>query len=268
MRAYFIQDGQQEIGPLRLEDLKGKSVSATTPIWYEGLSEWTTAIKVEEVKTFLQLSVQPPTFNKPPITPPPFSHPTSSLSSKKKSNLGRNTVIGLGVVAFLFMGLLLVGYAFADDESTDSVFIEEVEEAAPDVALEELTIKNRNYRNNYEKYITVNTNQYTVDQLLGGISNLDVIVSNTTEYTIDEVIVTIDYLQKNGAIFKSEEVIIYNIPPNQDKSISAPDSNRGTSVQTRLDAITSKKMHFCFYATNGIGTYTEPENPKDPYFCK
>jgi hypothetical protein len=265
MRAYFIHDGQQEVGPLSLEDLKVKSVSATTPIWYEGLSEWTTAIKIEEVKTYLQLSVQPPAFNKAPITPPPFSHQTSSLPTKKKSNLVRNIIIGLGVVALLFMGLVLVGYAFADDESTDSVLIEEVEEAAPDAALEELTLKNRNYRNNFEKYIIVDTNQYTIDGL-GGISNLDVVVRNTTEYSLDEVTVTIEYIQENGDVFKSEEVSFYNIPPNKDKSLSAPDSPRGLSVNVRMDMITSKQMHFCFYTMNGRGQFIE--NDKDPYFCK
>jgi hypothetical protein len=265
MRVYFIHDGQQEVGPLSLEDLKAKSISSTTPIWYEGLSEWTTAIKVEEVKTYLQLSVQPPTFNKAPVIPPPFSHPTSNLPSKKKSNLVRNIVMGLGIVAFLIIGLVFVGYAFADDENSTTIITEEAIEAEPDVALEELTLKNRNYRNNFEKYITVGTNQYSIDGL-GGISNLDVVVRNTTEYSLDEVTVTIDYIQENGDVFKSEEVNFYNIPPNQEKSLSAPDSPRGLSVDVRMDLITSKQMHFCFYTMNGRGQFIENDN--DPYFCK
>jgi hypothetical protein len=266
MRAYFIHDGQQEVGPLSLEDLKAKSISSATPIWHEGLSEWTTAIKIEEVKSYLQLSIQPPAFNKAPVTPPPFSHKVSNLPINKKSNLVRNLVIGFGVVAFLFMGLLFLGFAFDDEEKTNSTLIEEVEEVSPDIALEELTLKNRNYRNNFEKYITVDKNGYTVDELLGGISNLDVVVRNTTEYSLDQVTVTIDYIQENGEVFKSEEVNFYNIPPNQEKSLSAPDSPRGLSVDVRMDLITSKQMHFCFYTMNGRGQFIENDN--DPYFCK
>jgi hypothetical protein len=50
--------------------------------------------------------------------------------------------------------------------------------------------------------------------------------------------------------------------------MSAPESSRGTSVDVRMDGINSKKMHFCFFVTNGIGTFSEPEFSEDPYFCR
>jgi hypothetical protein len=271
MRTYYIHNGEREVGPLTIEDLKVLHVTAETPIWYEGLPEWTTAIKITEVKTALQLSVPPPAFGSSKVTPPPYSA-GSALPPVKKSKLGRNVLIGIGVVVFGLISLALIGSAIDDEYdagNNDGANNDSAIEAVPavDEGLRALTLKNREFRNNFEKYIRVSTNRYSVDTF-GGISNLDVIVSNDTDYTLNEVTVNVDYIKDNGGIYKSEELIFYNVPAHQNVSLSAPDSPRGTSVDLRMDAIRSKKMHFCFYAMNGRGQITEPANPIDPYFCK
>ena len=127
---------------------------------------------------------------------------------------------------------------------------------------EELTIKNRNYRNNIEQYVGANTNRYSYNEL-GGISNLDIIITNNTEYLLDEVNVNVDYIKDNGGIYKSEIVTIYNIPAKQDKSVSAPESDRGTSVEAKIQTISSKKLHMCY-----DNTFAPKAGEIDPYFCK
>lgn len=280
MRKYFIHNGETESGPFDIEQIKTMQIKSETPIWYEGIQNWTTAGNVEELKLIVISTSNPPKFEKftqqnTNVNPPSFSKQNYENNQNvipKKSKTLRNVLIGLGVAALLLISLNLIS------KNSEPIYKENGEFIGVDTAAvtldfekdrinEELTIKNRNYRNNFEKYISVSTNQYTYNEL-GGISNLDVIVTNDTDYMLGEVIVNIDYIKDNGGIFKSEILTLNNIPAHQNKSASAPESNRGTSVQVRMDGIRSKKMHFCFYATNGIGTYTEPENSNDPYFCK
>ena len=281
MKRYFIHNGETENGPFDIEQLKSMQIKSETPIWYEGLQNWTIAGNVEDLKSIIISTSTPPKFKNfaqqnSNVHPPSFRktsfEPNQNFEPKKSKTL-RNVLIGVGVLAVLFIGLSIASNNSEPTYNENGEFIG-VDSAATSVVdeernriNEELTIKNRNFRNNFEKYIRVSTNQYTYNEL-GGISNLDIIVSNDTDYMLDEVNVNVDYIKDNGDIFKSEIVTLNNIPAHQNKSASAPESNRGTSVEVRMDGITSKKMHFCFYATNGIGTYSEPENANDPYFCK
>ena len=50
MTHYFLKDGKTEIGPLTIEQLKTRSVSKSTPVWFAGLEEWTTVEQVYELK--------------------------------------------------------------------------------------------------------------------------------------------------------------------------------------------------------------------------
>jgi len=92
---------------------------------------------------------------------------------------------------------------------------------------------------------------------------LDIIVTNNTEYLLNEVNVAVDYIKDSGGIYKTEIVAIYNIPAKQDKSASAPESDRGTSVTTKVQSISSKKLHMCY------NNYIAPKAGEiDPYFCR
>jgi hypothetical protein len=53
MKKYFIPNETKLIGPLSLEELKKHTITNLTPIWYEGLEEWTTAAQVEELQSLL-----------------------------------------------------------------------------------------------------------------------------------------------------------------------------------------------------------------------
>lgn len=270
MKKYFIHNGQNEIGPFDFEQLKEMKINNETPIWHEGLQNWTTAKNVVELKSILNSNSFPPKFENftqqsSSQNPPTFQNNQNFV--KKKNNTLRNVLIGLGVLAILFIGLLIGLASSEPDYNENGDYIEADEtEFAIDVEKQrindELTIKNRNYRNNIEKYVGASTNRYTYNEM-GGISNLDIIVTNNTEYQLDEVNVNIDYIKDNGGIFKSEIVTIYNIPAKQDKSVSAPESNRGTSVNVNIQTISSKKLHICY-----DNTFAPKVGEIDPYFCK
>jgi len=91
---------------------------------------------------------------------------------------------------------------------------------------------------------------------------LEVIVFNRTDKIIDEVQVKVEYIKANGGTYKFETVSTTNIGPGSKKSVSAPSSDRGTSVKINIESITAKAFHFCYpYGMDG-------NKNSDPYFCK
>jgi hypothetical protein len=271
MRKFFIHDGNNEIGPFDIEQLKLMGIKQNTPVWYEGLQNWTTAIHVEDLKNIIIAT--PPKFEtiSSHQLPPPIVTSVNSVNNDvvipKKKKVVRNTLIVFGIIVASFLGLM--AYASANspssenfyDENNSNVELEDDAQLENDRINAELTLKNRKIRNNITEYVGASTNQCTYDGL-GGISNLDITVTNNTDYKMNEVTVSVDYIKDNGDVFKSEIVTIYNIPAHQDKSVSAPESNRGTSVNTSIHSISSKNLHMCYYSVSTqVGEV-------DPYFCK
>ncbi|MEO6188037.1 MAG: DUF4339 domain-containing protein [Ginsengibacter sp.] len=50
MIHYFIRNGKTESGPFTKDQLKNKTLSVETPVWFAGLQEWTTAGEVYELR--------------------------------------------------------------------------------------------------------------------------------------------------------------------------------------------------------------------------
>lgn len=50
MTNYFILEGEREIGPLSLTQLKLKSISKDTLVWFAGADGWIRAGQVHELK--------------------------------------------------------------------------------------------------------------------------------------------------------------------------------------------------------------------------
>lgn len=62
---YFLHDGDEQRGPFSLEDLKTKFITKDTPVWREGLADWSKAGALDELSS-LFASV-PPSFKKQPL---------------------------------------------------------------------------------------------------------------------------------------------------------------------------------------------------------
>jgi hypothetical protein len=273
MRKYFIHNGQNEIGPFDFDQLRTLQLVNETPIWYEGLQNWTTANNIVELRPLINNNVSPPKFenftpqsSNPPLYSKSVVENNQIFAPKKKKTL-RNVLIGVGVLAALFFGLAIYASTNSEptyDENGEFISSESVDsqDAEKDRINAELTEKNRSYRNNIELYVGASTNQYSYNEF-GGISNLDITVTNNTKYLLNEVNVEVEYIKDNGGIYKTEIVTIYNIPAKQDKSASAPESDRGTSVTTKVQSISSKKLHMCY------NNYIVPKAGEiDPYFCR
>jgi hypothetical protein len=270
MTNYYLHDGNQEQGPFDIEQLKSHGLKKETKIWHEGLEHWTTVGELEELKDLLNRKTPPPLNKTTEETkaPPKYSNPNSfsePVAVKKKSNL-----FPFLILILLIPGGIIGWLVYQNSQNAEIIHTIDdkvnTQESDKDNAEQERqrinsanTEKNMNYRNNWSNYIGATNNRYTYSEM-GGISNLEIVVTNKTEYMLDEVEVLVSYVKSNGDDFKTETVTVYNIPANSTKSASAPESNRGTSVNIDIQGIVSRKMHFCYPADNG--------NPEDPYFCK
>lgn len=97
MKKYYLHNGTEQEGPFNFEELKTKEITRDTPIWFEGLSEWTTADKIQELKVLI-VSTSPPIFNNRQNIPPSITTSKSTettisiqikqiINSKSKSGI-------------------------------------------------------------------------------------------------------------------------------------------------------------------------------------
>lgn len=234
MKQYYLHNGENNSGPYNIKELKDQKITKDTPVWSNGMQNWKKAGEVDELKSIL--SNNPPPLNK---------IQKSKYQKPKKSIFLKYLIITISIIAFLAIGSNII----SENNTNQNNFIPEDDSI------------NIQLRNNITSLVQVTTNQYSVDAF-GGISNLDIIVTNNTDYTIDEIKVAIAYIKKNDGVFKTEYLIFNNIPPKQNKSLSAPYSNRGLSVKLTTQSITSTDLNLC-YNNSFIPAVGDP----DPYKC-
>jgi len=70
MNKYFLHINNETIGPFDLEELKARSITKKTPVWFEGMEHWKTAGEIPEL-TRLFIANPPPitSFDAAPFTP-------------------------------------------------------------------------------------------------------------------------------------------------------------------------------------------------------
>jgi hypothetical protein len=265
MKAYFIIESGERKGPFTFEQLKGASITRETFVWHEELSDWTQAQNLPELK---ERFVTPPPFKgnqapPPPVEPlpPSYAMPLEDAPRRKIPFIP----IGLGAIVVITLAFLFINSqretALVQSQITEMQDEQLHKEDEKKRALEELTTKNRNYRNNWTSYYQARHGSFTLG-FLGGIRDLSVIFTNNTEYMADEMVATVTYIKANGEVWDRVQVTATNVPAHSEKTVAVPDMQRGTSVEVEIKSISSKKLHFYFGAEYNSG------NPEDPYFSK
>lgn len=101
---YFIVENNKQSGPFSIYELKDKGITSETLVWAEGMTDWTPAWKVDELRAFL--------FNtKDASTPPPLpedmeqpaaaqAEPAAAIEKKKPQ--------GSSCLKRMFVGLLFL----------------------------------------------------------------------------------------------------------------------------------------------------------------
>jgi len=235
MKKYYLHNGQENIGPFDKEQLKEQKINKDTPVWSEDMNDWKKAGEVDELKIIL-LTIPPPIKNLQ----------KSEYEKPRKRNVTKYLLIGVFLIAFVAFGSTIISEYKSSNQDTSIPLDDSIQ---------------RQTRNNITSLIQVSTNQYSIDAF-GGISNLDVIVTNNTDYTIDRITIAIEYIKKNNGIYKIEYLTFNNIPANQNKSLSAPDSSRGLAVNLTKQTISSSDLNLC-YDKNIVPVTGDP----DPYKC-
>ncbi len=89
-----------------------------------------------------------------------------------------------------------------------------------------------------ESYVDLVLGRYTTG-VFGGISSFPVTVTNNSAIVMDQVIVSIDYIQNNDKIFKTESLYFTGLEPGETVTLKAPKSSRGVKVISHLRIINS-----------------------------
>jgi hypothetical protein len=179
MKKFYLHNGTEQQGPFDLEELRTKSVNKDTPIWYDGLTEWTTADKVDELKELIQSTTPPPFGNNQ--TPPPINKQPSQTDAeeatshrapaRKKSNSGRTALIGLLIIVGIVGAYALyenqesgAGHLTIPAETYQEkvMTVEEIEQSQPTNFLSADGNYNRNFWGTKIKVHGVITNKATV----------------------------------------------------------------------------------------------------------
>ena len=216
MRIYFIHDGSSEKGPFNIHELISQSIKNETPIWYEGLREWTTAGKVEELRQFFI------------STPPPLSTYSTSFQTDKKSLkesipsaterkgvwIGRNPKVSLLILVLI----VAIGISFYNTRAFNNYNSpnneKTVEKTLEDLKAELLQKENENPKEYLKANITMRGNLLGEKVFEGSITN------NATLASFKDVVIEISFLSKTESVIGTEKFTVYeNFTPRRTVSI-------------------------------------------------
>lgn len=279
MKKYFLNDGQNQLGPFDINDLKFRDIKPDTNIWFDGLSDWTPAGQIEELN-FLFSSVPTP-------TPPPIVKvqkiDSPSIQNKKSEKKYKIFWLIFGLICIILITLFLVHLSSSENEkallknqlsntqqqlqaqANEQKKLEQEKQEQIAVA----TSRNMEYRNNWPKYVSVDIASFN-PLSFGGFDNIVVNATNKTQFPLDLIVAEVTYWKSDGKIFKTEKVSIVDIPGNESRFVIAPSSPRGTSLTVEILKITAGKFNFC-YDVDAVptpdGKFYDNRNPNDPWKC-
>lgn len=264
MKKFYLHDGKAQKGPYDINELKQQNISPQTPVWATTLEDWTPAGEVEELKGLFT------------STPPPFRKVTAAQASSSPNR--KPWIIALSIASFIFLAIIFFANRRGNESgpaNADTARVanpkktpqqEQEERERQRIALQKAQqIIDREYRNNWSKYITYKTSDFEVG-FFGGISELEITVNNNTENLIDKVVVQVDYIKESGDLWESKHVVVTNMPPGASKTVKAPESSRGIKIKTMITSITSKSLSFCFDKTKE--KQLKKSYPLDPWKCR
>jgi hypothetical protein len=87
-----------------------------------------------------------------------------------------------------------------------------------------------------EDFINLETGRYSTG-MFGGISSFPVTVTNNSSLVLDQVLVSIDYIQNNDKVFKTERLSFNDLQPGEAVTIKAPKSPRGMKIAARIHGV-------------------------------
>jgi hypothetical protein len=217
MKNYYLQTASGQLGPLTIEELKSKAITKNTPVWFDGLPDWTSAGQLDELKGLFE------------STPPPFQ---TVISKKQKAAriaawqlLSLAAIVVLAIVCFQVYGQWRQQRMANGESVLPSIFTSE----------KEIT------KTNISTYVSVGHGNYQYYKL-GGIKNLSIIVSNRSNFMLDHVKVKLSYVKADGGPLKDVIFDFTYVAAHTQQTLPVPDTERGTSVAEQIIAIQSTSL--------------------------
>ncbi len=193
MKKYYIHNGTEQEGPFDVAALKEKKILKTTSIWHEGLPEWTTADKIEELKELFN-SVPPPFKTN---TPPPISHKVNVETKQKKTSSWRSIFLKTAITFFIIVGIIAtINKLFSREPFVSNTYeekvmtVEEMERAAPRKFLE---VTGKVYENFWGDKIKIK----------GMVSN------KATVANFKDVVLEVTFYSKTKSVITTEKYVLY-----------------------------------------------------------
>lgn len=190
--SYFIHDGTRQLGPFTIEELKGKGILNTTPVWKEGLNDWVQASSLDELKVaFIQ---SPPAFktkNYPPSILPQSASTTEKIGFKLGKFLGWS---GLILILFL-LGVFIYNKSHTSSfyTSTTVPFID-MEHSNP----AEFLVTNGTYHPNF---------WLTKEEINGTVTN------NATHTNYKDIHIRVTFYSQTNSVISSQNYVLYDYVP-------------------------------------------------------
>ncbi len=145
MKKYFVHNGKDQDGPYTIEELKAKGITSKTNVWFEGISTWTEAQFIPELKELL-ISTPPP-FEKKSTINQAFDNAKKVIDKDYVNEIEKKIPNKIGKKVFKYVllflaicGLIMLVFSLNPSE-------EKKEENNPELYLEfsDLKIENRSY---------------------------------------------------------------------------------------------------------------------------
>lgn len=187
MRKYYTNDGEHTSEPLTIEELKNLNITPDTPIWYEGLDEWTTAKNIEELKELFK-ATPPPIKNT--VQPPPISNynenSPSDISHKKRNRL-------IIVALLILIGIISFNVYFNSNPTTspNSFYNSGTTSPKPMYPPQTFLSIDGNYRVKAKN------------------TKINAIINNSAPIGYKDIVVTVNCYSQTGTLIETKDYVVY-----------------------------------------------------------
>lgn len=233
MTNFYTYNGLERQGPFTLEQLRDQKIAPSLMVWKEGFSEWKRADQVPELSIlfpkFPDFPEEPRLKATAPQAPESFAYSAGHAVTKRRT----------WVIAAISILLFVVIAGFVLNKRSQSSML------LQSAGLDFEESRQRNIRSNWNQFIHKGNLTYSAVGL-GGIQDLQIEVTNNSDYSLDEVKVEFEYIKANGGSYKREEITLTHLPAHSSRTVSGPNSSRGTSVRAKITSITAKDFNFCY----------------------
>jgi len=198
MKKYYLHNGTEQDGPFDIADLRSKGITTKTEVWCEGLSDWTNADQISELKELFSNATPPP------IRPKTTSEKTQQETKPKKRSLVKKllrlALIIVGVIGAYFIIIMVMDSVSNSNPSNyyeQKITIEQTENSDP---LRFLSVEG-NYNESFWG---------TELKLKGKVTN------RATIADYKDLVMRITYYSKTKSVIGTKDYTIYQVfQPNK-----------------------------------------------------